>query len=77
MPEENKFPRKEETSRSRDKNYTDRECLELIRTVKKYGHIIESRKYDAVGGYKYKNDDRNAAWDAVCREFNMKTSQVI
>lgn len=77
MPDEDKTPKKEESGRSRDKNYTDLECLELIRAIKKYAHIIECRKSNTVGKYKYKNDDRNAAWESVCHEFNMRTSQVI
>lgn len=68
MPEEKKLARA-----GRDKNYTDFECLELIKAVKKYVHIIE---YKNQGTYKYKNEDRNAAWEAICREFNMRTSQV-
>ncbi|XP_055306364.1 uncharacterized protein LOC129570691 [Sitodiplosis mosellana] len=67
MPEEKKV-----SKGSREKNYTDFECLELIRAIKKYAHIIECRN---LGTYRYKNEDRNAAWEAVCQQFNTKTSQ--
>lgn len=56
---------------NRDKNYSDQECIELIRAIKKYAYIIENRKQG-----RCKNEERAAAWDAVCKEFNAKTSQV-
>lgn len=75
MPEDKQLPRREESTRSREKNYSDLECLELIRAVKNYAHIIECK---TLGNNKfYKNEDRTAAWDAVCQQFNMKTSQVL
>lgn len=67
------MPEEKCRTREREKNYSDVECFELIRSVKKYGHIIEGKNQ---GNRRYKNEDRNLAWEAVCREFNMKTSQV-
>ncbi|XP_055306381.1 uncharacterized protein LOC129570702 [Sitodiplosis mosellana] len=73
MPEEQRQPRG-----SRANNYNDFECLELIRVVKKYAHIIEY-KDDGKNLYTHRfitNDDRNRAWDAICREFNIRTGWV-
>lgn len=57
--------------RNRQKNFSDQECLELIRTVQKYAHIIECKETG-----KYKNEQKAAAWDAVCRDYNRRTSYV-
>ena len=71
MPEERKMSRG-----SREKNYTDLECLELIRTIKKYAHIVEWKNTHPGSTYRYNIEERNAAWETICREFNMKTSHV-
>lgn len=71
MPEEKKASRG-----SREKNYTDLECLELIRTIKKYAHIVEWKHTHPGSAYRYNNEERNAAWETICEEFNTKTSQV-
>lgn len=66
MPEEKKIPKG-----NRERNYSDLECIEMIRLIKKYASIIECKKHG-----RYKNEERNLAWDSLCREFNMNTSQV-
>lgn len=57
---------------SRERNFTDNECLQLICAVKKYAHIIECKQH----GKRYPIEERQQAWQSVCDQFNRKTSQV-
>lgn len=60
-----RHPSIEMTERNRSKNFTERECLELIRGVQKYAHVIECRQPG-----KYRNYDKMSTWEAIAREFN-------
>lgn len=57
--------------RIKDKNYSDGECRELYKILKKYVHIIECKT-----NAETKNDEKNVTWNIICREFNSITSQV-
>lgn len=57
--------------RVKDKNYSDSECRELYKILKKYVHIIECKT-----NAETKNDEKNLTWNTICREFNSITSQV-
>lgn len=57
--------------KSRKKNFSDRDCYELVRAVQKYAHIIECKTPG-----KYKNSDKTATWGTIARQFNKHSSVV-
>lgn len=58
-------------SQAREKIFSDSDCQELYKIIKKFTHIVDCK---ILGEYKL--EEKQAAWNEISTEFNSITLQV-